>query len=53
MQDVTDGYLLSYFVGVGFRVGGNTKIKYLVIQLHYKGTFEGKYSIYMYNLYHH
>lgn len=27
-------------------MGGSTKIKYLVIQLHYKGAFEGKYSIY-------
>ncbi|XP_062590678.1 peptidylglycine alpha-hydroxylating monooxygenase-like [Saccostrea cucullata] len=26
--------------GVGFRVSGNTSIKYLVIQLHYKGVLE-------------
>lgn len=47
MQDVIDGYLQSYFVGVGFCVGGSIKIKYLVIQFYYKGVFEGKYFRYI------
>ena len=27
------------FTGVGFRIGGNTKIHYIVIQLHYAKKF--------------
>lgn len=31
-------------VGTGFRVGGTTGINYLIVGMHYKEKFKGKYS---------
>lgn len=31
--------------GVGFKVGGNSNINYLVLQVHYHRMFEGKYYL--------
>jgi hypothetical protein len=30
-----------FFVDVGFRVGGNTEIQYLTLQIHYAHALEG------------
>ena len=36
--------LLILFVDVGFKIGGKTKIKYLVLQIHYVHPLKGTYS---------
>lgn len=39
--------LFLLITGVGFRVGGQTQIKYIVIQIHYVNPLPGTYSMFL------